>query len=260
MSWKSTSKTKSCHFASSPNILEYTWAGRSRSPTPRVTSQKADMTRSTLEAACWLGLGCWGNNVANSHLSPDPFNSRILRSCLVPHCSHLPHWPHHQRRLENCDWMLASFTPADNLPFVAGIQSDEPRRNGATPSQAPRVMEPGHLLHSALTCPPGGNVRHLKSRQPLVPFAQQLISSSDICPWQQYNGALGGSPMECGVVGEHYETPNFHHPISAPTLLECPGQEQRGSGFNCLRNSVRRFRSCFNKWGMAPSSACECDA
>jgi len=43
-------------------------------------------------------------------------------------------------------------TSADNLPILAGIQSVEPRRNGATLSLARRAMEPGHLLHSALTC------------------------------------------------------------------------------------------------------------
>jgi len=32
-----------------------------------------------------------GNNATNRYLSPVPFNSRVLRSCLVPQCSHLPH-------------------------------------------------------------------------------------------------------------------------------------------------------------------------
>ena len=40
-------------------------------------------------------------------------------------------------------------------------------------------MEPGHLLHSALTCPPSANARRLKSAHPLEAAAQQLISSSD---------------------------------------------------------------------------------
>jgi len=80
------------------------------SPTPRVTSQEADITRRAPEAACWLRLGCWSNNSANSHLSPGAFNRRVRRSCLVPQCSYLPHQPHHQRRLANCDWMPASYT------------------------------------------------------------------------------------------------------------------------------------------------------
>jgi len=32
-------------------------------------------------------LGCRSNNSANSHSSPGPFNRRVLRACLVPHCS-----------------------------------------------------------------------------------------------------------------------------------------------------------------------------
>jgi len=48
------------------------------SPTPQVTSQKAGITRHTFEAAFWLGMGCWDNNAANSHLAPGPFNSTAL--------------------------------------------------------------------------------------------------------------------------------------------------------------------------------------
>jgi len=50
---------------------------------------------------------------------------------------------------------------------------------GVTLSLARRATKPGHLRHSVHTCPPGANARRLKSRNPLVPAAQQLISSSD---------------------------------------------------------------------------------
>jgi len=43
-------------------------------------------------------------------------------------------------------------TPAENLPNLAGIQPAELRRKGALPLVR-RPTEPGHLLHSALTCP-----------------------------------------------------------------------------------------------------------
>jgi len=46
------------------------------SPTPLVTSQEADITRRGLEVACWLCLGCWSNNFANSHPTPGAFNSK----------------------------------------------------------------------------------------------------------------------------------------------------------------------------------------
>jgi len=70
-------------------------------------------------------------------------------------------------------------TPADNLPILAGIQPAELRRSGATLSLARRVMEPGHLLHSALTRSPSANPRRLKLRHPSVRAAQHLISLSD---------------------------------------------------------------------------------
>jgi len=68
--------------------------------------------------------------------------------------------------------------PADNFPILAGIQPAEFRREGGILSLARRVMDPGHLLHSALTCPPSLNAWRLKSRHPFVPAAQ-LISSFD---------------------------------------------------------------------------------
>jgi len=70
-------------------------------------------------------------------------------------------------------------TPADNLPILAGIQPAELHRKGATLSLARRAMEPGHLLHSALTRPSSADARRLKSRHTFVPAAQHLVSLSD---------------------------------------------------------------------------------
>jgi len=70
-------------------------------------------------------------------------------------------------------------TPADNLPILAGIQPAELRRNAATLSLGCSAMEPGHLLHSALTRPSNAVARRLKSRHPFEPTAQQLISFTD---------------------------------------------------------------------------------
>jgi len=69
--------------------------------------------------------------------------------------------------------------PADNLLIPAGIQPAELRRNGDTLSLGRLAMVPGHLLRSELTCPSSADARRLKSRQPLVPAAQKLISFSD---------------------------------------------------------------------------------
>ena len=69
--------------------------------------------------------------------------------------------------------------PADKLPILEGIQPAELRRNGGTLSLARRALEPGHLLHLALTRPSSANARRLKWRHPFVLDAQHLISSSD---------------------------------------------------------------------------------
>jgi len=60
---------------------------------------------------------------------------------------------------------------------VAGIQLAELRRKGATLCLARRAMEPSAPLKAH--CPSSESARHLKSRRPFVPAAQQLISSSD---------------------------------------------------------------------------------
>jgi len=70
-------------------------------------------------------------------------------------------------------------TPADNLPILAGIRPAKLRRRGATLSLGRRAMEPGHLLHSALTRPSSADARRLQSRHPFVPVAHQLISFTD---------------------------------------------------------------------------------
>jgi len=82
-------------------------------------------------------------------------------------------------------------TPVDNLPILAGIQPAELSCNGATLSLECRAMEPGHPLHSALTCPLSANTWRLKSRHPFIPAAQHLISLSDnnnihVAQWADY--------------------------------------------------------------------------
>jgi len=54
----------------------------------------------------------------------------------------------------------------DNLPILAGIQPAELRHSGVTLFLGRRAMEPGHLLHSALTRLSNTDARRLKSRHP----------------------------------------------------------------------------------------------
>jgi len=95
---------------------------------------------------------------------------------------------------------------ADNLSTLVGIESAELRRNGATLSLARRAMEPGHLLHSALTRPSSANARRLKSRHPFVPATQQLISLFDnnnirVAQWadHQWNAVWTDSPTRLRI-------------------------------------------------------------
>jgi len=76
-------------------------------------------------------------------------------------------------------------------------------------------MEPGHLLHSALTCPSSANARLLKWRHLYVPATQQLISSSDdnnilVVQWadNQWNAEWADNPRRLCTF------------IPAPTYLE----------------------------------------
>jgi len=150
------------------------------------------------------------------------------------------------------------YTPADYLSIPASTQSAELRRNGATLSLARRVIEPGHLLHPTLTCPPNANARCLKSRHPFVPAAQQLITLSDdnnirAAHWadHQWNAEWTDNPrrLRTFILESGTHPPGMTLPSTA-----C------GSDFNNIRTGVGRFRSCLHKWGMVPAAACDCGA
>ena len=117
-------------------------------------------------------------------------------------------------------------TPADNIPILAGIQPAEFRRSGATLAQGRRAMEPGHLLHSALTRSSSANARRLKSRHPFVLAAQQLVSLSDnnnirAAQWadHQWNAEWSDNPTRLRSLIPDTGT---HHPP------EWPFQEEPG--------------------------------
>jgi len=214
-----------------------------------MTSQKVETTRRTLEAACLVGLGSWGSNVANRHLRPGPFNSRVFMSCLVPQSSHPSHWPSINHALRIVTGCLCP-TPTDNLPVPVGIQPAELRQRSAL-FRSHRAMEPGHLLHAAFTCESSGNVRHLKSRHPFVP-AEQPISPSDdnnrrLALWADHRwNAEFDSIMRLHTFAPH---------PSATTLSRTAWVR-----LNSFYTDVARFCSCLHKLGIAPSVACECSA
>jgi len=173
-------------------------------------------------------LGCWSNKVASSHPIPGELNRRILRSCLVLQCSYPPHWPRHQQRLANYDWMPASYTSA---------QPYHPRRHptcwasqwshtvSSTPCQGAQTPAP-HSAYLPIEC---------KCATPQIetPICTRRMTTHQFI-WQQHTcGAQDASPVECGVGRQPYKTPHFHAlgmtiPRTAWVRL----------------NRVGRFRSC----------------
>ena len=225
--------------------------------TPWVTSQKADITRRrywgsllalvrTLEqqqrriatfalvhstAEYWASVWCCS---AHTHLI-DPAINDVLRTvtgCLCP-------------------------TPADNLPILTGIQPVELRRNGATLSLARSAMEPGHLLHSALTRPLSANARCLKSRHPFVP--PHNISSVHLATttYVRRSGQItnGMRSVDNPTRLRIFILDTGTHP---PPRMPLP--RRAWVWLTCLHTGDRRFRSCLYKWGVASSAACDCGA
>jgi len=149
----------------------------------------------------------WGRS-AHTHLVDPTINDvlRIVTGCLRP-------------------------TPADNLPILAGIPPAELRRNGAALSPARRAMEPGYLLHSALTRPSGAAAWRLKSRHPFVLAAQQLISFSDnnnirAAQWadHQWNAEWADNPtrLRTSIPDTGTHTPGMTLPRRAWVRLSAP--------------------------------------
>jgi len=198
----------------------------------------AVITRRTPEAVCWLRLGCWSNNVANSHLD--------LVHSTAENCAAVLSRSAHTRLIDaaiNDALRIVTGclrpTPSNNLPILAGIQPAQLRRNGATQSLARRAMEPGHLLHSALTRPSSAKPRLFKSRYPVVPGAQQLINLSDnsmrALQWadHQWNAEWADNSTRLRI---------FIHDTATYPRMTLP--RRAWVRLNRLRTGVGRFRSC----------------
>jgi len=161
----------------------------------------------TPETACWLWLGRWSNNVANSHPSPGPFDCRELRSCLVPQCSYPPHWPHHQRRLANCDWMPASYT--------SGLPSN-PRRHPAcwALSQWTHTISRTPCHGGAWTSAPLSANTSIEccctAPQIKTSICTRRTATHQLLSQQHTCGAVSRSSMERGVGGQPHKTPHVN--------------------------------------------------
>jgi len=207
------------------------------SPRHRVTSQKADIMRHTLEeAVCWLQLWCWTNIIGNSHLSPGSFNNRALSSCLVPQCSHLPHWFCHQQRLANCDWMPASYTCG---------QSSYARRHPTCWDLWQRSYSVSSTpCHGAwISAPPSShpftwwNARQLKSRHAFVPAPQLTVHLTTTTYVRQSGRITNG--IRSGWITLRDSV--LSSPTLAPTLPEWLCQEQQVHGLTFLDNETIKW-------------------
>ena len=168
---------------------------------------------------------CWSNNVANSHPSPGALNRRVLRSCLVPQWSHPLHWPRHQRRLANCDWMPASHTSEQpSHPHrhpTCWASSQRSHAVSSTPSHGARTPASLSALLSIK--------RECTASQIETPFCTRCSTTYQFI-WQRHTwGTLSGSPMECGMGGQPQRTLNFNSRHRNPHPRNDPPKKSLGS-------------------------------
>ena len=149
-------------------------------------------------------------------------------------------------------------TPTDYLPVLAGIQPAELRRLGATLSLAYRgSLDPDHILHELLAGSPDGHRERLKSRRPFVPAARKLLqdlTELDIgaAQWTDFKWSMEYS--ECSSDLRAF----IPRTSTRPMGMGLP--RSSWVRLNRLRAGVGCFQSSMHKWGLAPTSNCECGA
>ena len=163
-------------------------------------------------------LGCWSNNSANSHPSPSTFSHRALCACLVPQYSYLPHWPHRQWHLANCDWVPGSYISR---------QPSNPRRHPTywTLSQWSHTVSsmPCHAawtpVHRVQTHGTSNRDNHLYLPHNIL--SVQLTTTTYVWRSGQITNRIWSGWTT-------HNTPHFHTWHRNP--LEWPSQEELGSG------------------------------
>ena len=139
--------------------------------------------------------------------------------------------------------------------ILADIQPAELLCRGATLSLGRRAMEPGHLLHSALTCPSCAAARRLKPRHLHPPVNNSSVFLTTTTYVRRSGRIINGT--QSGRTTPQDSALQFQTPVHTPGMTL---PRRAWVRLNRLRTGVGRFRSCLYKWGMASSAACECGA
>ena len=149
-------------------------------------------------------------------------------------------------------------TPTDYLFILAGMQPAELRRFGATLSLAYRgSLDPNHILYELLAGSPDGHRERLKSRRPFVPAARKLLqdlTELDIRAAQWTDFKWSTEYSECSSDLRAF----IPRTSTKPMGMGLP--RSSWVKLNFLWASVGCFQSFLHKWGLAPTSNCECGA
>ena len=149
-------------------------------------------------------------------------------------------------------------TPTDYLPVLAGIQPAELCRLGAMLSLAFRgSLDPDHILYELLAGSPDGHRERLKSRRPFVPAARKLLqdlTELDIraAQWTDFKWSTEYSECSSDLCAF------IPRASTRPMAMGLP--RSSWVRLNRLRAGVGCFQSFMHKWGLAPTSNCECGA
>ena len=147
-------------------------------------------------------------------------------------------------------------TPTDYLPILSSIQAAKLCRLGVTLSLAYRgSLNPDHILYGFLSRSSDARQERLRPRRLFVPAAWNRLNNLaglGICVSEWTN-------HKCNA--EYCENTSSFSVFIPKTSVRSVGMSVLQTTWvklKHLRIDVGRFHSSMHKWGLAPSSSCEC--